>query len=52
MNVVNSEVVIDKLDDLEDVVIADLQDGQVLQYDETYKVWGNVTLQSAEEMRF
>lgn len=53
MNVVNSDVVIDKLDDLADVVITDnLKDGQLLQYDEIHKIWGNVTIESAEDTKF
>lgn len=47
------DAIVEKLSDLEDVVITDeLKDGQLLEYDETHKVWGNVTIDSAEETRF
>lgn len=53
MQVASQEAVVERLSDLEDVIITDdLKDGQLLQYDEEYKVWGNVTLESAEETRF
>lgn len=53
MQIASQEAVVEKLSDLEDVVITnELKDGQLLQYDEEYKIWGNVTLESAEETRF
>ena len=53
MQIGAQEAVVDKLSDLEDVVITgDLKNGQLLQYDSTYKVWGNVTIESAEETQF